>query len=173
VGQRTGYAQSYTVSRYAGNVGANGREASPAFAVLGKPRDHGGMVMQLATMAILMLVWLQVKHYVADYLLQPKWVLFSKGDMRRAGGYVHAGIHAVGSIPAYLIAGLGLLDIAILCVAEFVVHYLVDFVKVDLSGRIKAGPDTMSYWALHGGDQLLHQLTYSGLIFVALKMIEA
>ena len=86
---------------------------------------------------------------------------------------VHAGIHAVGSIPAYLIAGLGLLDIAILCVTEFVVHYLVDFVKVDLSGRIKAGPDTMIYWALHGGDQLLHQLTYSGLIFVALKMIEA
>lgn len=129
--------------------------------------------MQLATMTVLMLIWLQVKHYVADYLMQPKWVLFAKGDMRRAGGYVHAAIHAVGSIPAYLIAGLELVDIAILCVAEFVVHYLVDFIKVDLSARSKGGPDTMIYWALHGGDQLLHQLTYAGLIYFALSMAGA
>ena len=129
--------------------------------------------MQLATMTILMLIWLQVKHYVADYLMQPKWVLFAKGDMRRAGGYVHAAIHAVGSIPAYLIAGLELVDIAVLCVAEFVVHYLVDFIKVDLSARSKGGPGTMIYWALHGGDQLLHQLTYAGLIYFALNMAGA
>jgi hypothetical protein len=128
------------------------------------------MVMQPATMTILMLVWLQLKHYVADYLMQPKWVLFAKGDMRRAGGYVHAGIHAVASIPAYLIAGLGLTDVAVLCVAEFIIHYVVDFIKVDLSARYKSGPDTTIYWALHGGDQLLHQLTYAGLIFVALGM---
>jgi hypothetical protein len=131
------------------------------------------MVMQLATMTILMLIWLQVKHYVADYLLQPKWVLFAKGDMRRAGGYVHAGIHAVGSIPAYLIAGLGLLDIVILCVAEFVVHYAVDYLKVEISAHSRGGPDTMMYWALHGGDQLLHQLTYTGLIYATLMMTAA
>jgi Protein of unknown function (DUF3307) len=129
------------------------------------------MVMQLATMTVLMLIWLQLKHYVADYLLQPKWMLFAKGDVRRAGGYVHAGIHALGSIPAYLIAGLGRTDIAVLCVAEFIIHYLVDFIKADLSARSKAGPNTMIYWALHGGDQLMHQLTYAGLIFVALEMI--
>jgi Protein of unknown function (DUF3307) len=126
--------------------------------------------MQPATMTILMLVWLQLKHYVADYLMQPKWVLFAKGDMRRAGGYVHAGIHALASIPAYLIAGLELTDMAVLCVAEFIIHYVVDFIKVDLSARYKSGPDTTIYWALHGGDQLLHQLTYAGLIFVALGM---
>jgi hypothetical protein len=131
------------------------------------------MVLQLATMTILMLIWLQVKHYVADYLLQPKWVLFAKGDMRRAGGYVHAGIHAVGSIPAYLIAGLGATDIIVLCVAEFVIHYLVDFIKVEISAHSKGGPDTMTYWALHGGDQLLHQLTYAGLLSVTLRMIGA
>jgi Protein of unknown function (DUF3307) len=133
-------------------------------------RGHGGMVMQPAIMTILMLVWLQLKHYVADYLMQPKWVLFAKGDMRRAGGYVHAGIHAVGSIPAYLIAGLGLTDMAVLCLAEFIIHYVVDFIKVDLSARSKSGPDSTIYWALHGGDQLLHQLTYAGLIFAALSM---
>jgi Protein of unknown function (DUF3307) len=126
--------------------------------------------MQPATMTILMLVWLQLKHYVADYLMQPKWVLFAKGDMRRAGGYVHAGIHAIASIPAYLIAGLGLTDIAVLCIAEFIIHYVVDFIKVDLSARYKSGPDTTIYWALHGGDQLLHQLTYAGPIFAALGM---
>jgi hypothetical protein len=132
--------------------------------------DHGGMVMQLVNLAILVLIWLQVKHFVADYLLQPDWVLSAKGNIWRIGGYVHAGVHALGSIPAFLIAGLDVTDIAVLAVAEFVIHYLLDFIKVDLSTRSKSGPDTAIYWALHGADQLMHQLTYVGLTFVAMRL---
>lgn len=120
--------------------------------------------MQMVTVAVGVLIWLQVKHFVADYLLQPDWVLAAKGDMRRMGGYVHAGIHAVGSVPAYLIAGVGLGGIAALVVVEFIVHYVIDFIKSDLSLRSKSGPNTAMYWALHGADQLAHQLTYVGLV---------
>ncbi|TIP82816.1 MAG: DUF3307 domain-containing protein, partial [Mesorhizobium sp.] len=42
------------------------------------------------------------------------------------------------------------------------------YTKAGLSGRSHAGPDTRTYWALHGADQFLHQLTYVGLIFAAL-----
>jgi hypothetical protein len=59
----------------------------------------------MLTAMVVMLICFQVKHFVADYLLQPAWVLSGKGDMRRSGGYVHAGIHAIGSLPAFLIAG--------------------------------------------------------------------
>jgi hypothetical protein len=45
---------------------------------------------------------------------------------------------------------------------------LIDFTKVGFSSRNHAGPDTVAYWALHGADQLMHQLTYAGLIFLAL-----
>src|SRR5213083_3002958 len=111
--------------------------------------------MQLVSVAILVLIWLQVKHFVADYLLQPDWVLSAKGNMWRVGGYVHAGVHALFSIPAYLFAGLDLVDIALLMAAEFIIHYVLDFIKVDLSTRSKSGPDTAIYWALHGADQLM------------------
>jgi hypothetical protein len=123
--------------------------------------------MQTVTVTIAMLVWFQVKHYVADYLLQPGWVLGGKGDMRKSGGYVHAGVHAVASVPAYLIAGLGAVEIVLFVAVEFVIHYLVDFTKAGLSARNPAGPATWRYWALHGADQFVHQLTYAGLIFFA------
>lgn len=124
------------------------------------------------TVMIAMLVWFEAKHFVADYLLQPKWVLTGKGSMRCAGGYVHAGVHALGSIPAYLIAGLGASEIGALVIAEFMVHYAIDFAKCGVSARSHSGPNAASYWALHGADQLLHQLTYAGLIYAALILSE-
>jgi hypothetical protein len=130
------------------------------------------MVMHMVTVTIAMLVCFQVKHFVADYLLQPGWLLRGKGDVRRAGGYVHAGIHALGSLPAFLIAGPGAFATLALLAAEFIVHYLIDFTKAGLSGRGHGGPETRAYWALHGADQLLHQLTYAGLIFAALALAE-
>ncbi len=126
--------------------------------------------METPDMIIAMLVWFEVKHFVADYLLQPHWVLKGKGSVRRFGGYAHAGIHAVASIPAYLIAGLGASAIGALVLAEFVIHYTIDFAKCGVSARSHAGPNAAAYWALHGADQMLHQLTYAGLIYVALKL---
>lgn len=129
--------------------------------------------MQMLTLTIGMLVWFQVKHFVADYLLQPRWVLSGKGSMRQVGGYVHAGVHALGSIPAYLIAGVGAAEIGALVLAEFVIHYAIDFSKVCLSRRSHVGPDKAAFWAMHGADQLMHQLTYAGLIYAALRLAGA
>ncbi|WP_202310076.1 DUF3307 domain-containing protein [Mesorhizobium sp. L-8-10] len=124
--------------------------------------------MQMTTVTLAMLLCFQLKHFVADYLLQPGWIRRGKGDMRCFGGYAHAGLHAFGSLPAFLIAGLEPGAILLLCAAEFTVHYATDHTKDGLSGRSGAGPDSAAYWALHGADQCLHQLTYVGLVFVAL-----
>ena len=115
-----------------------------------------------------MLICLQVKHFVADYVLQPSWMLSGKGDLRRLGGYAHAAFHALSSLPALAIAGLAALELALLVMAELVVHYSIDFAKAGLSARNLAGPDTRAYWTLHGADQLMHQLTYVGLATAAL-----
>jgi hypothetical protein len=127
--------------------------------------------VHVVTITIAMLVCLQVKHFIADYLLQPKWILTAKKDLRRSGGYVHAGIHAVGSIPALLIAGLAVKEIAAFVVAEFVIHYVIDFWKAWMSGRSSAGPNHHAYWAMHGFDQLLHQLTYAAIVFFAQMLV--
>ena len=129
--------------------------------------------MQVLTLTTVMLVWFQAKHFIADYLLQPHWVLTGKGDMRKSGGYVHAGVHALGSIPAYLIAGLGATGIGSLMLAEFVIHYVIDYSKAGMSSRSHAGPDKAVYWAMHGADQFAHQLTYAALIYVSLTLTGA
>jgi hypothetical protein len=131
------------------------------------------MTVEMTSLTIVMLLFLQLKHFLADYLLQPGWVIRGKGNLRRLGGYAHAGMHAMGSVPAYLAAGLQPVEIALLAIAEFVFHYLTDYTKAGLSRRSRSGPDTRAYWALHGADQLVHQLTYAGLILAALALKEA
>src|SRR3954454_14721524 len=131
------------------------------------------MVMHLVTVTIAMLLVFQVKHFVVDYLLQPGWVLRGKGDLRQPGGYVHAGVHALGSLPAFFIAGLGIAEIAAFAAAEFVIHYTIDYSKARLARNSKSGPNTRAFWAIHGADQLMHQLTYAGLIYAALRVTVA
>ena len=64
--------------------------------------------MHMVTVTVAMLLIFQVKHFVADYLLQPGWMLHGKGDLRKPGGYAHAGMHALGSLPAFFVAGLSI-----------------------------------------------------------------
>lgn len=127
--------------------------------------------MSHAYLFIGMLVWLQLKHYIADYLLQPPWILKGKGDLRQPGGYVHAGLHALGSTPAFIFAGLDFGLIAAMAAAEFVIHYLIDHFKSVYSRRHQMPASTMRYWALHGADQLLHHLTYSAMLLVAVGAV--
>ncbi len=114
----------------------------------------------ILTLTIGVLVCFQVKHFVADYLLQPPWLIRGKGHFGNAGGYVHAGIHVVGSVPALLLAGLPFAPLLLLLAGEYVVHFAVDHIKARISMGSEKGPATASYWALHGADQLVHQLTY-------------
>jgi hypothetical protein len=119
--------------------------------------------METATVLIGVIVWLQVKHFVADYLLQPAWILEGKGHLAKPGGYVHAGLHACGSLPVYVLVGLSATTITALALIEFVVHYAIDHFKA-VQSLVRHPPvNTQVFWALHGADQLLHQLTYSGL----------
>ncbi len=122
----------------------------------------------MAIVAVAMLACMQLKHFLADYVLQPAWIIYGKGDFRMLGGYVHAAVHAFGTIPALMIAGTGSVRIIILVLAEFVVHYLIDYTKAVLSRRSRADATTRAFWAMHGADQLMHQLTYAVLILAAM-----
>jgi hypothetical protein len=115
-----------------------------------------------------LLVGLEIKHYIADYLMQPAWMLGGKGDWRHPGGYAHAAIHAGFSAVVLLIAGVPLLVVAALAAAESVVHYLLDFAKIQYSRGVHMNGNARRFWALHGLDQLAHQLTYAAMIYVAM-----
>lgn len=121
----------------------------------------------LATFFILF-IGLEVKHYIADYFLQPAWMLVGKGNLRHPGGYAHAGIHAGLSAVVLLAAGTSLPVLAGLVVAEWIVHYALDYSKIYYSRGVHVDTSPRRFWALHGVDQLTHQLTYAAMIYVVL-----
>ena len=124
--------------------------------------------MESALPLIGLLAWLQVKHFVADYLLQPAWILRGKGDFRNPGGYAHAAIHVAGTIPGLVVFGVDATTIAAAALVEFVIHYLIDHFKAVYSRTHPADVTTRAFWASHGFDQLLHHLTYTGILIAAL-----
>lgn len=115
-----------------------------------------------------LLIGLEVKHYIADYFLQPAWMLVGKGDWRHPGGYAHAGLHAALSGVVLLIAATPLPIVAALVLAEWVIHYALDYSKILYSRGVRADSDPRRFWALHGIDQLTHQLTYAAMIYAVL-----
>lgn len=115
-----------------------------------------------------LLLGLEIKHYLADYFLQPGWMLGGKGDFRHPGGYAHAGIHAALTAIVLLIAAAPLPTLAAIVAAEFVVHYLLDYAKIHYSRGVHVDTAPRRFWGLHGIDQLTHQLTYAVIIYVVI-----
>jgi hypothetical protein len=118
-----------------------------------------------------LLVWLQVKHFIADYLLQSPWIIAGKGHLDRPGGYAHAVVHIIGTAPALIYVGLGGGLIALLLAAEFIIHFTVDHIKALQARKEPQSLASARFWAMHGADQLAHHLTYSGIIFIVIRAL--
>ncbi len=116
-----------------------------------------------------LMIGLEIKHCIADYFMQPGWILVGKGDFRLPGGYAHAGIHAALSVVILIVFATPLWLVAALFVAEFAVHYALDYAKIQYSGGVQADKQPRRYWGLHGVDQLAHQFTYAAMIYVAVR----
>jgi len=131
----------------------------------------GGPERVMTAIFFALLIGLEIKHYVADYFLQPGWMLGGKGDLRKPGGYAHAGIHAALSFLVLVICRAPLWLAAELLVAEFAVHYALDYSKIHYSMGVHVDKEPRKFWALHGIDQLTHQLTYAAMIYIVLKVM--
>ena len=122
---------------------------------------------------LLIFIGLEVKHFIADYLLQFGWMIKGKHSLTHPGGYVHSAIHVLGTAIILKMAALPAVIILPLALAEFVVHYLLDFGKVKYGKDISSTQKPRLYWALNGFDQLLHQFTYIAIIFVVASKVSA
>ena len=103
---------------------------------------------------------LLVKHYLADFVMQPRWMLSAKGRLDAPGGYAHAALHAIGSGIVLAACGVGALTVLVIMAAETVVHFVIDYAKDFFSKRSDVDRNPARYWQLHGLDQLAHQMTY-------------
>ncbi len=118
-----------------------------------------------------LLIGLEVKHFVADYVLQPGWILAGKGNIFHPGGYAHAGVHAALSLVILLAVGTPIGLALALFAAEFVLHYVLDYSKIHYSRGVHVENQPARFWALHGIDQLAHRLTYIGMTYLVLKAL--
>lgn len=112
------------------------------------------------TTVLLLLVLFQVKHLLADYFLQTPRMLDGREHYMHLGRAEHAGIHAFGSIVVFLLVGAPTMFIVVLVVAEWIVHFHIDWIKAWYSTRKRQTPDQAGFWHAFGADQACHQLTY-------------
>lgn len=120
------------------------------------------------SLVLLALAAFQLKHLVADFLLQTPWMLANKGRYGHPGGLAHVAIHLAATLPILLWLGPGVWAIAGLLVLEAVVHYHLDWAKERLTRHFGVGPDRAGFWTLTGLDQAGHQLTYLAMLALLL-----
>jgi hypothetical protein len=118
--------------------------------------------------ALLALVLLQIKHLLCDFVFQTARHVQFKGIYGHPKGIEHSAIHAVATVPCLLVVG-GVLKITlILAAAEFVIHYHTDWLKERIGKQAGWTPSDHPFWIALGVDQLVHHLTYVGIVTVLL-----
>ena len=118
--------------------------------------------------SLLVMALLLTKHFLFDFVFQTRFQLANKHVYGHPGGLLHAGLHIMGTLPAFLLiaptAGVG----AAVLTGEFVAHYHIDWAKDQLLRRTGWGYADRRYWAVFGLDQMIH-----GLIYVAMTWVLA
>ena len=114
--------------------------------------------------AIWVMVALQIKHCLADFVWQSPWMIAGKGIYAHPGGLVHAGVHVAATMIILIVAGVEPGVATIVAAAEFAVHYHIDFVKAQIGQRLELTPQNSQFWSHLGYDQLAHQLTYVAIV---------
>lgn len=107
-------------------------------------------------------IWLVLKHFVCDYLLQSDYIAQNKHSFKSLAGYLHAAMNMAGT--AFVISLLysigvisgGTLMFPIFLLIEFVSHFLIDLGKMKLGKKYKPDPSQRIYWQMIGADQALH-----------------
>ena len=107
-----------------------------------------------------------LKHFVCDFPLQTALQYRNKGTYGHIGGIIHAGIHFIGTIFVLLaFVPIGSGTIVMLSLIDGLVHYHIDWAKMNINNHYQLSPTNSEYfWHLLGLDQLFHYLTYAGIM---------
>lgn len=110
--------------------------------------------------------YLLTKHAIADFFLQTRYQWANKGRYGHPGGMLHAAIHVAMSAPVLLILTPASLEYAAAVLGtEYVIHYHCDWIKEQVVKRGGWTPTTDKFWRAMGLDQLVHGLTYVGMVW--------
>ena len=119
--------------------------------------------------SLILMLLLQIKHYVADFVIQTYAQTVRKGIYRDPVGISHSVDHVIGTLIVLLLASfiipLNPVQIVWLSLLEGFLHYHIDWVKVHYGIKDITKP---LFWNQFGMDQLAHQVTYIAMILALL-----
>jgi Protein of unknown function (DUF3307) len=111
---------------------------------------------------LLVLILLQIKHWYIDFVNQSEEEVQYKGTYLDWRGVKHSLKQGVATMFVFFWF-IDPISSFILGLIDFILHYHIDFCKIRFGNRdIK----TPQFWAQLGLDQMAHQLTYIGLIWL-------
>lgn len=117
-------------------------------------------------MEFVAVAYLLLKHMIGDFMLQTSYQVSHKMRYGHPGGLLHAGIHTVLTLPVYLILPADRDMMLAISSFEFVTHYHVDYLKERLVQQNNWSIADAPFWWAMGTDQLLHNLTYLGIVAI-------
>lgn len=131
---------------------------------------EGGLMSGAICTVLLALVYLSVKHTIADFFLQTRYQFANKGTYGHPGGILHSSIHVLLTIPVFTIMPAStLLFGACMLAGEFVIHYHLDWSKEQIVKRYGLGHTDNWFWYLFGLDQFGHTLTYILIVAILVQ----
>lgn len=125
--------------------------------------------MDDAVLAVIVaLALLQVKHLLCDFFLQTPRQIAMKGIYGHPAGIVHAGTHALASLPVFLVLPVGPAVAVLVLLGELLAHYHIDWIKAVIGDARGWTVRDKQYWRGLGSDQFAHQITYLAIVLVLL-----
>ena len=109
-------------------------------------------------------LYLHLKHFLCDFPLQSGYQLRTKGIYGDFGGILHASIHALATVPVFLLFRPAMVTALAIVASEFVLHYHIDWLKERILKNRSWDSTTYGFWQILGADQMLHNFTYVGII---------
>jgi hypothetical protein len=126
------------------------------------------MAQSTAVTLLIMVALFQTKHFLCDGLLQTRAMVDSKSRYPEPLGLLHAAIHGIGTMIVCAIMQLGWPLMLILGLADFVIHYAIDWAKENIVKHQGWNSTSTYYWWGLATDQYLHHLTHTAFVAVAL-----
>lgn len=116
-----------------------------------------------STAILILMTLLVIKHFVADFVLQTNQMVLEKGHYGAQGGVNHASIHAFLTLLVLFFTVPVSSIILVLALVDGIIHYHIDWAKMNISQGLT--PKDSKFWLWLGVDQMLHYLTYIGIIY--------
>ena len=100
-----------------------------------------------------------------DWIWQTPLELKTKGIYNHYGGHQHSFKHAMATVLCFLCFITDINTLAIVFVIEYLLHYHIDWFKMNINNWMKYTPSDSKFWMAIGVDQFLHQMNYIVLIW--------